>query len=125
MNILRGFQRGFTLIELVFFIVIVGVVAAGMALPFSTLFGETHHIDEQTRAVQLAKEGMEFAIGQKRLKGFALLTTGLVMCGPTPCVVGNNTLTVTITTIDSNFKRITSIVTGSGNATLTAIVGNY
>ncbi len=122
---MKKIQRGFSLVELVFFIAIIGVLAAGLSVPFSTLFSQAHSIDDQTRAAELAKEGMEFAIGQKRLNGLSTLSTATVRCGSTPCVVDKNTLAVTITSLNSNFKKITATVTGAGNATLTTIVANY
>lgn len=122
---MKRMQSGFSLIELVFFIAIIGVLAAGLSVPFSTLFTQAHTINDQTRAVELAKEGMEFAIGQRRLKGFAAVSTSTVQCGSTPCIVGNNTLAVTVTSLNVDFKKIRSIVTGAGNATLTTIVANY
>ena len=117
-------QKGFSLIELIVFIVIIAVIASGLMLPFATLVSDSDTFNDQTRAIALAELGMEGAIGQKRLLGFNNISTGTVFCG-SPCAIGENTLHVTVTNLSTTHKKIISSVSGSGHATLTTIVTNY
>ena len=64
-------HRGVTLIELIVFIVIVGVVAAAMVQAFVATGRGSHLGKEITQATQLAQQRMEVILGQRRALGFA------------------------------------------------------
>ncbi len=123
--------RGFSLLEIIIFIAVLGVAGIGLLIPFGTILTETHKVDEQTRAIALAQYGMARAQGDKRLKGFSSLTNtaGSVSCPPpSGCTFGNNTLVVTVTSGwlgNPNYKVITSTVSGGGSATITSVVADY
>lgn len=63
--------RGFTLIELIMFIVIVGVVAAAMVQAFSATARGSYQGKQLTQATQLAQQRMEVILGQRWRRGYA------------------------------------------------------
>jgi prepilin-type N-terminal cleavage/methylation domain-containing protein len=129
--------RGFTLIELIIFILVVSILAVGLFSAFSYSLQGTGQLYNTTRAMQLAQERMELILPQKRVVGFAAFdNTTADPCKTAPV----STLPVCITipagfTVDSNvdpdlvdpinYKVITVTVTGVGSATLDALVANY
>lgn len=138
----RFHARGATLIELIAFIVIVGVLVSGLAAGLSgTLRGGTAS-RPVTQALQLAQERMELILGQKDVLGFS----GFTAATYDPCALGsthpacNTTFGYTVTPDppldetgacmggDINYKCITVTVTDASGATLSrlqAAVGNY
>jgi type II secretory pathway pseudopilin PulG len=133
--------RGATLIELIAFIIIVGVLVSGLAAGLSgTLRGSTAS-RPVTQALQLAQERMELIRGQKEVLGFS----GFTAATYDPCALGsahpacNTTFGYTVTPDpldeaglcmggDINYKCITVTVTDASGATLSrlqAAVANY
>lgn len=69
----RGFvprSEGVTLVELIAFIAIVGVVAAAMFQTFSGTMRGSHLGKEMTQATQLAQQRMEVILGQRKTLGY-------------------------------------------------------
>ena len=58
-----GAERGFTLIELIIFIVITGILATGLAAVFSTTMRGAAAPGQLTQATQIAQERMELILG--------------------------------------------------------------
>jgi prepilin-type N-terminal cleavage/methylation domain-containing protein len=124
-------QRGFTLLELIVFIVIVGIVLTGVAVPLVTLLQKLPTNNHQTVALALARERMDLILGQRWSSGFSSFSDP---CGggspPTICTPPTGyTVTSTIAAVtisgDSNYKTITVTVSGTGSATLVTLVGSY
>jgi type II secretory pathway pseudopilin PulG len=67
--------RGFTLVELIMFIVIMGVVAAAMVQAFSGTVRGSHTGKEMTQAIELAQQRMEVIAGQRKLLGYSGFNT--------------------------------------------------
>lgn len=124
-----GAVRGFTLIEIIIFIVITGILATGLAAVFSTTMRGAAMPGQLTQATQIAQERMELILGQRRAVGFAAFTDpcpASPLCAPAPpgyfftppptIVTGWNG--------NPNYKVITVTVTGPTNATLTALTSN-
>ena len=131
-------QTGFSLIELVVFITVVGILAAAISTAFSTALrqqGTTS--DTGTSAVQLAQERMELILAQRRAQGFAAFTattfdpcTAAVPSTQPVCTVipAGYTVGATLTdnwSGDTNYKVVDVTVTGPTQASLTALVANY
>jgi type II secretory pathway pseudopilin PulG len=122
--------HGFSLIELIVFILVIGIASSGILGAFQTTLQNAPTGNYQTIALGLAQERMELILSQKRLKGFTLFSDPCASGGPSICTLPTgysiNSPTVSSHTIsgDSNYKKITVTISGRGNATLTAIVGN-
>lgn len=130
-------QRGVTLIELVVFIIIVGVIVSSLAAGFSsTLKGSTLPI-QMTQALQIAQGRLELSLARKPVLGFAGFTTATF----DPCALPAGTQQGCLTPIgytvapnlsndwngDTNYKIITIEVSDAQGklAKLMALVANY
>lgn len=119
--------RGFTLVELVIFIVIVAIMGVALMSAFSTTTRNTPAAGQVTQATQLAQARMELVLAQRHAVGFATFADpcpGPVACTPP----AGYTVTVAIAgnwNGDTNYRVITVTVTGTGSATATSIVANY
>lgn len=125
----RRHVGGFTLIELIIFIVITGVLVAGLGAVFSATMKGGADPGRLTQATQIAQERMELILGRRRAVGFAAFTDpcpASPLCTPAPTgyIVAANI--VTGWNGNFNYKVITVTVTetatGSAVATLTSVV---
>lgn len=122
-------QQGFTLIEIIIFIVVTTLMSSVLFLALTTSLTNIPNILQNAIATQTAKQCIEWFIGQRRLNGYAAFSC------PSSSVPGICTapsgyglaLNVSCTTInsDANYQTITVTVSGKGNATLTTLVANY
>jgi MSHA pilin protein MshD len=131
-------QLGVTLIELVAFIVIVGVVVAGLMAGFSSTVRSAATPQEMTQGLQLAQGRLELIFARKQVLGFAGFTGATFdPCAPPAgaqqaCLApAGYTVTTSLATDwggDTNYKVVTVQVTGLQGgqlAELTALVANY
>jgi type II secretory pathway pseudopilin PulG len=123
--------HGFSLIELIVFILVIGIVSSGILGAFQTTLQNAPTGNYQTIALGLAQERMELILAQRRLKGFTLFSDPCASGGPSICTlptgysINSNTISSPYTiNSDSNYKKITVTISGLGDATLTAIVGS-
>tara|TARA_B100000508_G_C11455428_1_gene276494 strand:- start:133 stop:513 length:381 start_codon:yes stop_codon:yes gene_type:complete len=123
-------MTGFTLIELVIFIVILGILVLGLLLAFNVSLEKSVDVEGITRALDLAQGRMDLILGQKKMVGFAsfvdpcVASPGLGVC----TAPSGYTVTSSIANNwggDTNFKVVTVTVSGSGTASLTALVSSY
>lgn len=124
---------GFSLIELIVFIVIIGLAVSGVFLAFSTALQKTPLVNPQTTANQLASARMDIIIGQRRIVGFSSFTD--ICPGPAVCIIPAGITGYTVTSSitpytvgsDSNYKLIAVTVTGPQNskAVLQTLVASY
>jgi len=125
---IKRHQSGFSLIELVIFIVVIGVVSVGLMMSFNEVLFTSTTPEKNDVATQLAIERMELILGQKRLVGFdGFIDPCTSGSPPSICTLptGYNIATPTVTTTaDPNFKDITVQVSGNGHATLITQVAN-
>jgi len=126
-------SAGFSLIELVIFIVVIGIAVSGIFLAFNTALQKTPLVNSQTTANELASARMEIIIGQRRMVGFNSFTDicpGPAVC-TIPAAITGYTITSSITTYtvgsDSNYKLIDVTATGPNNAKaeLKTLVAEY
>lgn len=78
-------SNGVTLVELVAFIAIVGVVAAAMFHGFSGTMRGSHFGKEMTQATHLAQQRMEVILGQRKMLGY---TAFIASANYDPCQSG-------------------------------------
>lgn len=120
---------GFTLIELVIFIVISAFLIAAVLLAGNTTLLKAPAISNQIAANMLAQQCMEWLLGNRRLNGYNIYScpstpTGTLCNSPAGYTV---TPSVVCTTLgaDSNFKTLTVVITGNGYATLQTLIAKY
>jgi Tfp pilus assembly protein PilE len=70
----RFHARGVTLVELIAFIIIVGVLVSGLMTGFATTLRGSGVSKQVTQALQLAQERMELILARKDVVGFACFT---------------------------------------------------
>jgi hypothetical protein len=127
---MQKFLKGFSLIELVVFIIVMGLAAAAIVVPLKTALGINSAIPSyQTIALELAQQRMELILGQRRLNGYPPTDPCTFGSPPSVCTAPTGyTVSATLTTVtisgDTNYMRIDVPVTGLGNASLQMIVGN-
>ena len=133
--------RGVTLVELIAFIVIVGVLVSGLIGDFSATMSGSGTPKQMTQALQYAQERMELIKAQKDRLGFS----GFTAATYDPCLTGsahpscNSTPGYTVTPVldttgacmggNVNYKCIAVTVTDATTSTqlaqLAAAVANY
>lgn len=123
--------RGFSLIEAIVFIVVVGVMAAALAVAFGGTLRGSPQAGELDRMAELIQQRMELILAQRRAAGFAAFADPCVPGpGPAACAApGGYTVTSGIApgwTDPANFKVITVSVTGpTSGISASALVANY
>ena len=122
--------RGFTLIETVIFIVVLGIIGVSILAAFVAALQFSPNTKYASRATELAQQRMDVILGQKYLFGFAgtqdpcIATPGLPVCAipagyTVSSAIANNWLG------DVNYKVVTVTVGGLSQLTLTSLVANY
>ncbi len=119
---------GFTLIELVTFIVIISILASAILLSFMTAMNKTPLVLQNTIASQTAKQCAEWFLGQRRLNGYTSFTCNSTV--PAFCIApAGYTLTSSCSTTtisgDSNYEMIAITVSGPGSAGLNLLLAKY
>ncbi len=128
-------QQGFSLIELIIFILVVSILSTALFSVFSTALRGPAQVSGSIQAMQLAVERMELILPQRKALGFVAFATPAA----DPCQQGSTQLvcttipagfTVTPDIVpnwggDNNYKVVTVSVTGTATATLTALVADY
>lgn len=119
--------RGFTLIELIIFIVIVSIMGVALISAFSASTRGAPDAGLITQATQIAQERMELVMAQRRAVAFAAFADPCP--GPAACVppAGYNVAVFIAPSWngDANYKQVTVSVSGLATATATSIVANY
>ena len=130
-------QHGFTLIELVIFMVIVTILGTTVFLGFDMALSQENMVSSNVNAMFMAQQRMELIYGQRIKNGFPGFVDPCVSLFASPAtdnICSKNafafgyTVTSTISTSYSGNANLTSIVvnvTGPGSASLSTLVGNY
>jgi MSHA pilin protein MshD len=109
--------KGFTLIELILFIVIMGIAATAVLLSFQTLLAKSPNANRQTTALELAEGRMDVILGQYYQAGFT--NFGDICPGAAVCqTLSGYSINSSITNNGAS-KTITVTVSGLGDAILT------
>jgi type II secretory pathway pseudopilin PulG len=129
-------QSGFSLVELIIFIVVVSVSVSGVLLAFTSTLRAVPSPNQITAATQLAQERMELILAQKRLVGLAAFTDpcnpgpGPAICTPPSGYAIPNPIIngVWLGNPITDFKLVTVTVTDTVNKQLIqlqTVVANY
>jgi type II secretory pathway pseudopilin PulG len=146
-------QQGMTLIEVIAFIIIVGLLVSGLMSGFSATMRGSGFPKQVTQALQIAQERMELIRARKDIVGFACFTgtrfdpcTAAALAGSCPAMPASahpacnaaTTFGFTVTPVldetgaclggDVNYKCITVTVTDAGGTRLSELhsaVANY
>ncbi len=122
-------MAGFTLIEAIVFIVVVGIMMGSFVIGIRTIIINSPELNNQKVALETARGCLEWYLTQRLLNGYTVYA-----CPSTPapsnCTAPSGfsvSTNITCTTIsgDSNYKTITVSVTGLSKASLTTMIGNY
>lgn len=121
-------KYGFTFIELIIFIAIIGIVASTVLLALNRTVQYAPYLYQQNAATHVAAKCAEWYLGQRYRNGYSSIALGSTVPAfcttPSGYTIATN---VTQTTIgsDSNFKTITISVEGRGNASLSLLMADY
>lgn len=126
-------KQGFSLIEIVVFIVVVMILAVGVLASFNSVLRGIPRVNYQATTMGYAIRCAEWFLGQRRIQGFDNITIGSVVpsfCNsslPSGYSISTSVNTATYNN-DSNYKIITTTVSGPrdlGYANVSVIVANY
>ena len=129
-------QRGVTLVELIAFIVIMGISVTALLSMYRAVLPRGATPAEITLATQLAQERMELILGQRVARGYSPVTSldpcpGAAICTPTTgysVIVNGANSPVVWSGVTSSYRQIGVQVLGPDNnqlAILSAVVANY
>lgn len=119
---------GFTLIELIAFIIVIGIAATAVFISFNRIVTGSTRPDANQIAIDLAERRMELILGNRFIQGFVTFTDPCT--GGSPPAVCNTpsgyNVSATITTDpDPDFKTIEVVTTGMADASVTMRVATY
>lgn len=122
-------SNGFTLIEVILLIVVMGLLSSTILLALSAAAKSTPSVLNNTIATQTANKCMEWYIGQRQANGYSSITcpdtTVPAFCtSPSGYTVSTN-ITCTSINSDNNYKTIVVNVSGSGSASMTTLIASY
>jgi len=121
---MKSKQQGVTFIELIVFIIIIGIITAGSMMAFKTVLRYSNRAGRILVASQLADARMNLIIQQRRVNGFSLISDPCSTGSPAACA-GLNTFATsygyvvssTLSTVVSGVQTVTVTVTGTAGAT--------
>jgi Tfp pilus assembly protein PilV len=126
---MKKFLAGFTLIEVVIFIIVTGIIVGTILRASSTGLLGSSSSSQQIMANNIAQQCMDYMLGNRRLNGYTVYscpsTPGGSLCTTIAGYTLSNSVTCTTLSGNSNFKTLTVNVTGNATATLNTLIANY
>ncbi|MES2217272.1 MAG: type II secretion system protein [Pseudomonadota bacterium] len=122
-------QAGFTLVELVLFIILTSILAATILLGLRAYLSQVPNVHNAYIAVVTARQCMEGILDEKAQFGFSFITCPSTTV-PSFCTAPSGfsiavDFTCTTLSTDTNYQTIAVTVAGAGSATLTSLIGLY
>lgn len=122
-------QQGFTLIEILVFIVVSSLLMSTILLGAMTALRSAPGVHQQWVAMQTARQCMEWFLEQRRLNGYTALscpsTPSASACSAPSGFSVSTSISCTTWNSDTSYKTITVTVSGLANASLSAQIGDY
>jgi len=122
--------RGQTLIELVVFLVIAGVIATTILLPLQQSFRNTGKLSSAVKAMEIAQQRLELITAQYKAQGFSSFSDVCELASP-PAVCNQVNSSYTITSQitpnwggNTRLKQIVVTALGPNGAKLTTLVAD-
>ena len=118
----------FSLIEVIVFIVVLGVLAAGLVVAFGSPIRNSPEAGRLDLAAELAQQRMELILAQRRATGFAAFADpcpGPAICTPPSGYTVTSSIVAGYAADPTNYKIVTVSVSGTTAITATALVANY
>ena len=119
---------GFSLLEAIVFIVVLGVLAAGLVVAFASPLLRSPDAGRLDLAAELAQQRMELILAQRRATGFAAFADpcpGPSVCTPPTGYTVTSSIVAGYGADPTNYKIITVNVSGTSAISATALVANY
>lgn len=134
--VFRSRQQGVSIIELIAFIVIIGIIGTVILIPLGTMLRDSEDNDQLNVAMMLANATMEWRWGQREHQQWSDFPNGTSTCTQEICTFipipdGYSVITTIATgwSSSTNYKQITVTVTGNklgqGSATLKSLFAKY
>ena len=123
---LTKIQKGFTLIEVIIFIIVSSLLMTVILLGANTSLRNAPNINNQWTALRLARQCMELYVRQRQENGYPIIVCPTSTTCPT--VTGftvDVTISCTTWNSDTSYKTIAVNVTGLARAALTTQVGDF
>jgi prepilin-type N-terminal cleavage/methylation domain-containing protein len=125
-------RNGFTLIEMIVFILISSILGSTLLVSLNSLLLKTPAIQNQQIATNLASQCMSWLQTQYRMTGYASFScpTTLLANQSTFCPATSGKFATTVTVIcttfnsDTNYKTINVSVSGPANANLSLLIAS-
>ena len=124
-------KAGFTLIELIIFTVVIGIIVPSIVGVLHIVLKKTNAIQQQSPAIESVNQCLEWYLNTRYGQGYDAITCPSSTV-PAFCSVPNGyTLSVDITCLtkygdaSSNYKQVTVTVNGLSTATNSLIMANY
>ncbi len=122
-------EQGFTLIEVVIFIIISGLIGSTILLAFSSSMIKTATVRQNLIATQTARRCIEWIAGQRRINGLSSVpcpssTTPSFCSAPSGYTISTS-INCTTYNGDANYETVIITVSGNGDAKLTTLLADY
>lgn len=122
-------MKGFSLVEMVIFIVIVAIISTSLMKGAESVLAYTPGLNNETQAIEAADRCIDWYVGQRYMKGYDNVSTGTTT--PSYCTVPTGftiTTNVALTSMFSEtnaFKTVTVTIGGNGNASMSLLLSDY
>ena len=121
--------KGFTLIEVLVFIIVTSLLISVLLLGSTAALTKEPEVQKQWKAMQVARQCMEWFLSQRRLNSYSTWscpsTPSAALCPSTSEFSVTTSISCTTWNSDTHYKTITVTVSGSANASLSAQIGDY
>ncbi len=122
-------SAGFSLIELIIFIVIMGIIVGGIIAGLMVTLNKTSSIEQQSPAVESASQCLEWYLSTRYSQGYESIACPSTTVPAVCTVPANYTIAVNVSCVSmygsANYKQVVVTVGGKGNAVVSLIMANY